>query len=315
MSLVPVFTAFEAQYGFEPLPVFASVNYKGGVGKTTTGRILGQTLAEMPDFNKGKPILFIDMDPQCNTSKRFEAVQTLENGSKIPVDHPDLEGEEVPQSSICDLWLDKLYPGEGKKSVIPMPYETSNPLIHIVPAHEPQMARAMRVDEETAVQLGADMCNWLRTPRMAEKYCCAIIDTQPSKTNLIDAALRAATHVYIPFVPEPQSIDGIYSMISYLEAQDELRAGDVPLSLMGLLPNMVRRTSLHTGKLKALQDHPIFSKYLMPIKLVERVAYPETDDHRNRPDTVTSAKGSNIAVEAKKFSKHIIKKLYEGAPT
>lgn len=291
------------------LPVIAPFNYKGGVGKTLTGRVLGQTLAEMPEFNRGKPVLFIDMDPQGNTSKRWRALRPYPDGTMLPIDHPALADEEDRTSSVCDVWLEIL---TNSKNVLPVPYETSHPLIHVVPAHEVLMAKAMRLDEATALKLGTNLCNWLRSPEMAEKYCCAIIDTQPSKTNLVDAALRVATHAYIPFIPEPQSVEGVYSMISYLVQKRDLRGTDVSLEFLGLLPNQVRKTSLHSSQMKALQKNKEFVKHLLPVKLTQRTAYAETDDYRTRPETVTIAKGSNIEVEAKRFVKLIVNRLTEG---
>lgn len=42
-------------------------NNKGGVGKTFTSK----TLAEYAVIVKNKKVLLIDLDPQCNLSRRF----------------------------------------------------------------------------------------------------------------------------------------------------------------------------------------------------------------------------------------------------
>lgn len=297
----------------KPLPVVVSTNYKGGVGKTTTSRVLAQAIAEAHDFNKGKPVLVIDLDPQANTSRRWQLMQTLANGDKIPKPHPNLADSQPGYSSICDLWLEIL----GEPAFFaPDPYETTNPLIHVVPAHEPLMSEAMIVPKADRPKLGHAMRKWLRDEladdvgyRLADRYCCVIIDTQPSKTPLIDAALMAATHCYIPFIPEPQSVDGVFSIISYVHSLSSQRGSDVPLELLGLLPNLVQDTRLHNLHLKKLRDHTVFGRYLMPVKLKRRIGYSETDDWRNTPDAVTDLEGSQIEHEARKFSKHIMKKL------
>jgi chromosome partitioning protein len=296
------------------VPVIAPTNYKGGVGKTTSGRVLGQEFALMPEVNKGKPVLFIDLDPQANTSKRWKLMRVLPSGDCVPVPHPGIDNGENSGSSICDLWLDLLKNKDGTpvgSAMHPVPYATSNPLIHVVPANELLMAKAMRLDEDPAKKLGSRLRAWLRDPEIADQYCCVIIDTQPSKTNLIDAALKAATHAYIPFNPEPQAVEGLYSMVSYLALQE--RSGDIPLKILGLLPNEVRKNvRLHTKHLKLLADDPVFKKYLMPVKLFDRIQYAESDDWRNSPETVSSVDGADITVEVQKFARFVAKKLTEG---
>lgn len=295
-----------------PIPVICSTNYKGGVGKTTTSRVLAQAIAEDAAFNKGKPVLVIDLDPQGNTSRRWQLLQTLQDGSRIPRPHPALADEQPGYSSVCDLWLELL--GMGA-SLAPEPYQTSNPLIHVVPAHEDLMNEAMLVPKADRPKLGLIMRGWLRDEgaapdnRLEDKYCCVIIDTQPSKTPLIDAALHAATHCYIPFIPEPQAVEGVYSIISYVHSLSSQRGTDVPLELLGLLPNMVQSTRLHNLHLKKLRTHPVFGNYLMPVKLSRRIGYSETDDWRNTPEQVTDLAGTQIEFEARKFSRYLIAKI------
>ncbi|MDU4254533.1 ParA family protein [Pseudomonas sp.] len=291
------------------LPVVVSTNYKGGVGKTTTSRVLSQAMAAEDSFNKGKPVLVIDLDPQGNTSRRWQLMQTLTDGSRIPKAHPALADEKVNYSSVCDLWLELL--GEGP-SLAPVPYVTSNPMIHVVPPHEFLMGEAMHIEKASRPKLGMIMRNWLRDvgaaegERLADRYCCAIIDTQPSKTTLIDAALMAATHCYIPFIPEPQSVDGVYSIISYIHSLSAQRGKDVPLEMLGLLPNMVQNTRLHNMHLKELRSHATFGRYVMPVKMNRRIAYSETDDWRNLPESVTELDGTQIEWEARKWCRHIM---------
>ena len=291
----------------DQVPVIVSTNYKGGVGKTTTSRVLAQTLAELDSFTKGKPILVIDLDPQGNTSRRWNLMVYTEAGTSVPRPHPELAEEDSNSSSVCDLWLDLL--GLADIGLLPVPYVTSNPMIHVVPANEDLMFEAISLPRDQRHKLGESMRIWLRAKNMAETYSCVIIDTQPSKTPLIDAALFAATHVYIPFIPEPQAVEGVYAIISYVYTQSQQRSGDAPLTILGLLPNMVQKTKLHSLHLRTLEKHKTFSKYLMPVKLSRRIGYSETDDWRNTPEKVTDLEGSDIEFEAMKFAKYIAGRL------
>lgn len=296
-------------------PVICSSNYKGGVGKTTTTRVLAQALALDKGFTKGKPILIIDLDPQGNTSRRWKLLRTDPVNGSYPITHPELEGGSPDYSSVCDLWLSILtamgVEGLGE-SVFPLPYETeSNSMIHVVPAHEKLMTYAMSVPLSERLNLGSALRQWLRSDEIKEAYSCVIIDTQPSKSALIDAALAAATHVYIPFVPEPQSVDGVFSILSYIFLQQQNRGIDVPLTMLGLLPNMVTNTMLHNSILNSFRKNEHVGKHLMPVKFGRRIAYAESDDHRNIPEQVTDMAGSAIDIEARKFARHIIKRLQE----
>lgn len=296
-----------------PAPVIVSTNHKGGVGKTTSSRVLAQSLAEMPEFTQGKPILVIDLDPQGNTSRRWQLLDAInegpDEGSYMPKPHPALADTTPNYSSVCDLWLNLLDEGEA---LMPEPYETNNPMIHVVPAYERLMFEAIALPKTDRPKLGAAMRSWLRSKEIADKYSCVIVDTQPSKTPLIDAALMAATHVYVPFIPEPQAVDGVFSIVSYLYHQSKQRGLDVPLEILGLLPNLVQNTRLHNVQLKKLEKlgaHPVFGRYLMPVKLSRRIGYAETDDWESNPDQVTDLEGTNIQLEARKFARHIASRL------
>lgn len=299
-------------------PCIVSCNYKGGVGKTTTSRVLAQALALDKSFTKGKPILVIDLDPQGNTSRRWQLLHTDFNGSSYPIAHPDLDDSAPNYSSVCDLWLPLVTTAgwsDGSdvepESLVPLPYETANKMIHVVPAHEEQMAYAMTVPMAERPLLGFALRQWLRSDEVKEAYSCVIIDTQPSKSSLIDAALAAATHVYVPFVPEPQSIEGVFSILSYIFLQQQIRGSDVPLTMLGLFPNMVTDTMLHRAHLDALKKDSVFSKYLMPVRFGRRIAYSETDDYRNTPEQVTDLTNARISEEARLFARYIVKRLSE----
>lgn len=290
------------------VPVIVSTNHKGGVGKTTTSRALTQTLADMKDFTNGKPILVIDLDPQGNTSSRWKAITVGADGTNIPVQHPALVGQDPDYSSICDLWLDMIIP--GAEGLEPEPYPTYNPMVHVVPVHETQMLEIEAIPRGDRERMAGVMINWLRSDHIAEKYSCVIIDTQPSKnTPLNEVAILSATHVYIPFVPEPQSIQGVFSIISKLNSLQRHPIDNVQLEILGFLPNQVQRTTLHRQHMKVLTSSPVFEEYLMPVQLRRRIGYSETDDWRNLPDKVTDLKGSDIEVEVFKFASYVAKRI------
>lgn len=321
-------------FHLKPLAVCVAANYKGGVGKTVSSRVLVQGLAYFSMFNQGKPILYIDLDPQGNTGLRWNLLEII-NGSifKVPRPHPKLveAREEITRSSVCDLWLGLLGEGEGLE---PFPYpsntgeilesmgiipkDVSQPvgsdLIHIVPNNENQLMdmQTFRTGSPAALEAAEIFRKWLRSPELAEQYSFVVIDTPPTRNSIIDIAIHAATHIYIPFVPEQQSVDGVVSMISYFETKisERRESGDLPLELLGLLPNIVQeKTLVHQQQINRVRNSQL-GKYLMK-PLRRAVDYPETDNWRNTPDQVFTAKDKNSSVDSTRFVKHVAKRLME----
>jgi chromosome partitioning protein len=283
------------------IPIIVATNHKGGVGKTNSVRVLGQALASNPKLSKGKPVLIVDMDPQCNSSSRWELVKPSDDGNLVPIPHPDpsMEGES---SSVCDVWLNLLDPAAS--AYPPAPYETSHPNLHVVPGNEELMYKVMKLPEEKQSLMPKLLRRWLRSPEIAKKYSFVLIDTPPAKGELTTAALGAATHAYVPFIPEPLSVNGLFSILTYLSAQQAERDFGDNLVLLGFLPNMVQPTTLlHKEALHVLKRNETFSKLLMDVQLRRRIGYSETDNTLARPGDVTSAAGSNIAAEAKRFAR------------
>ncbi|WP_219096245.1 ParA family protein [Pseudomonas sp. UMAB-40] len=321
-------------FHLKPLTVCVAANYKGGVGKTVSSRVLVQGLAYFSMFNQGKPILYIDLDPQGNTGLRWNLLEIV-NGSilKVPRPHPKLveDREDVTRTSVCDLWLTLL--GQGD-SVVPIPYpsntgeilenmgiipkDVSQPvgsdLIHIVPNNENQLMdmQSFRTGSAGALEAAKIFRDWLRSPELAEQYSFVVIDTPPTRNSIIDIAIHAATHIYIPFIPEVQSVDGVMAMVSYFQTKisERRESDDLPLTLLGLLPNIVQeQTLVHQQQINRVKNSPLSDYLMSPLR--RAIDYPETDNWRNTPDQVFAAKNRNCCVDSTRFVKQAAKKLME----
>lgn len=297
-------------------PRVLSSIFKGGTGKTTTARVLAQAIAGDPKLCGGKPVLMIDLDPQGNTSRRFQLLEPREDGMSVPIPHPVLVkeneannggmSEDELRSSVCDVWRGML--GEGEEWA-PEPYPTSNPMIHVAPANEPQLLKMMTTPEDKHILIGQKLRAWLCSEEVQSTYSYIIIDTAPGKSALNEAALYAASHCYIPFIPEPQAMEGAISMFSYIFKAQGRRPADDPLELLGFLPNMVMRTRLHRELLKDFENMPMLGKQLMPVMLRRRTAYAETDLAASNPDQVTGNSVNATSIEATRFAKYIVNKI------
>ena len=73
------------------MQVIAVVQNKGGVGKTTLTRVLAEYFAR-----KGRRALVVDLDAQCNLSRRFLDMEydSADPDGVLPPLHPDYDGAE-----------------------------------------------------------------------------------------------------------------------------------------------------------------------------------------------------------------------------
>lgn len=294
-------------------PVIASVNIKGGVGKTTTSIALALALAEDEEFNNDKPVLIIDLAPLCCMSKYWGLIRINKiDGSRYPITNPELNGHTTEFSSVSDLWLTTLYKNglsSIEESVVPIPYKTENELIHVLPSHENNMVSIVNLSLYNKSEIIYNLRNWLRSDDIKDNYSCVIIDTPPAKSVLLEAAIISATAVYIPFQAEAQSVSAVYSTFSYIALQSEKRGSDVPLKLLGLLPSMIQNKVLHAGYLKMFRDDCVFGPKLMPFQFDLNIKYPEVFEGYNKIENFSVFKKSNIFIKAQLFALHIVRKL------
>ncbi|MBU0687766.1 MAG: AAA family ATPase [Candidatus Margulisbacteria bacterium] len=155
--------------------VFATVNQKGGVGKTTTAVNLAAYLAAF-----GKRILLIDSDPQGNAS------------SGVGIDRDHLE-KCLYDVIIGNATLDEtIVPSQiSGLDVVPSTPRLSGADIELVPEPDRELRLKLAL---TSVQ---------------DKYDLIFIDCPPSLSLLTINALVAADEVIIPIQCEYYALEGI----------------------------------------------------------------------------------------------------------
>lgn len=202
-------------------------NYKGGVGKTTLVCLLGYYLAELTK----KPVLLIDIDPQCSLSlaagfdpeqvnKTELTIYNLVKPSKWSNPHktkfesyavgvPDTlapRGLEIVRGSFqvedLDMEIAQSFAGEGKR----------------------------RLDE--LFLYCKQMLN------AYEHYEWILVDCPPNKMFLTQAMLRACSY-YLPVtIPDAISVYGMPRLLKWVKL---IPAGDRP-KLLGYVLNALNRT-------------------------------------------------------------------------
>ncbi len=161
------------------MKTIALVNYKGGVGKTTSAINIGAGMAL-----KGKKVLLIDADPQANLTDGFgifNPEKTLYNSMS--------SGEPLPIMEI-------------KKNLYIVP--SSFDLIGIEPELQSKIAVAK---EKILVKL---------IEKHVQGFDVCIIDCPPSMGLITVNALVAADEVYVPITAEFFAFRGIDNIVDII---------------------------------------------------------------------------------------------------
>jgi chromosome partitioning protein len=269
--------------------IIAVVNNKGGVGKTTTSRIL----AEYFSIVKNQRVLALDMDPQANFSNRYlkMEIDPYQQEGRIPPLHTSYDPNSLEdrewdgRSSIAGIFFGEMV----------FPYSTYINTLEIAPSHSSKLLLAEAVTREEVVQKVYDqLSKFLNLDDVKNSYDKIIIDTPPSKGPVTISVVRAATDLLIPSIMEPQPIEGIYGMIHLWKSETLRRPENRSLNLIGVLPNSYdRRGIIHKDHYDSLKQE--MPDYVLESKIGRRLIYAEADADGAAPPSIFMYPDKNIA--------------------
>jgi chromosome partitioning protein len=203
--------------------IIAVANEKGGVGKTVTVLNLGAGLSK-----RGKTVLFVDMDPQANTTKGI-----------------GVAGPDVVRSTY-DLIRGEV-PGDGHRAILKTRWEG----IDLVPAHTDLAGAEVELVEVDGRE------NRLKSAMRGidGTYDFILLDTPPSLSLLTVNVFAYAQEVIVPCQTHPYAFDALEELFDTLAAiQAEINPS---LKVAGILATMFdQRTRVSRRVLDKLGQDP-----------------------------------------------------------
>lgn len=182
--------------------VISIANQKGGVGKTTTAANLSADLA-LRQYRT----LLVDADPQANATTHF-----LLPGQYDHTIYDVLVEKEVNASLPIEA------------AVITTDIGT----LDIVPSR----IRLSAFDKEPPISIHRLKA---KLESIQDAYDFVVIDTPPSLSQILMAALIASTHIIIPVSANPLSHDGLDDLMGTIE---QLRGVNRNLKVLGVLTTL-----------------------------------------------------------------------------
>jgi chromosome partitioning protein len=180
------------------MKVVSFVNMKGGVAKTT----LSINVADCMATRHGLRVLIIDLDPQFNATQALvhgsDYVGYLEQGGHTIVDIFD-DNPRVQTSSV-----------KGESPAQPLALEEIKPMVRkdnlfLLPG----ALELYRLDMSGGQGREHRLKRYIDIVKSSGLYDLVIIDTPPTPSTWMSAALIASDYYLVPVKPEPLSVTGV----------------------------------------------------------------------------------------------------------
>ncbi|MFC6757699.1 MULTISPECIES: ParA family protein [Haloarcula] len=233
-------------------------NAKGGTGKTTVAINVAGALSD-----RGRDVLFVDLDPQGNATEGLGLVDAYDAQppslfdaltgdpkvlSEIITDHEEMD--VVPSN------IDMLQ-AEHELTIADLIARIDGRGIDVDPAVLSQFA----INVSPEMVSGSHALDTLdRALDTVSGYDYIIIDSPPFYGNLTDTGVFAAQHVLVPALAEATSERAIELLMDQMVALEQ--QADIQVEMLGVVANRIETTSEAETMLKwfkaAFPDSPVW---------------------------------------------------------
>ena len=189
--------------------VVSFINMKGGVGKTTLCIGIGEYLANYCN----KKVLFIDLDPQFNTTQSL-----------------------VNEFNLEDEYLSNYSEGTNQKTVMRL-FETQQTIDLILVETDKDGSKAKKVKK------------FILNNNLKDQYDFIFLDCPPTISVYTDAALIASDFYLVPIRIDRYSILGIKLLKQVIDRLDDNES--IGIRPLGIVYTMVKDLTHKTLQLKA----------------------------------------------------------------
>lgn len=208
--------------------VVSFINMKGGVGKTTLCIGIGEYLA---DFLH-KKVLFIDLDPQFNTT------QTLMNEFDLEDEYLSNYSEGINQKTVMRLF-------ETQQTIAKRP-ELPKPEDILVKLNDNMdillgTINLILVEPDTDGSKAKKVKKFIQKNNLKEKYDFIFIDCPATISVYTDAALIASDFYLVPIRIDRYSVLGIKLLKQIIDRLDDNE--NIGIKPLGIVYTMVKEVS------------------------------------------------------------------------
>ncbi len=216
--------------------VVSFINMKGGVGKTTLCIGIGEYLANYCN----KKILFIDLDPQFNTT------QSLVNEFNLEDEYISNYSEGTNQKTVMRLF--ETQQTIAKRLDLPKPDDI---LVYLNEHMDllPGTIDLILVETDKDGSKAKKVKKFIQNNELKKKYDFILIDCPPTISVYTDAALIASDFYLVPIRIDRYSILGIKLLKQVIDRLDDNES--IGIKPLGIVYTMVKDLTHKTLQLKS----------------------------------------------------------------
>lgn len=264
----------------------AVMNQKGGVGKTTLTRNLGECLASC----FGKKVLLADLDPQANLtlSMNVRHFSEEEDRDEFSVNKEDLEVDFC----LADMFDENYFKAFALREGLDLlPNELS----------------FASMESSLMTRYGREMIlrNILALGEQEKQYDICLLDCPPSLGQITVNGLAAADYLLIPVKPSEFSLVGLRYMLQFIaKIRPEINKN---LKVLGLVFNGFdsRRIEAQVSRKRIERKHPDLHIFDAAIRISEKYAQAE-----RRHESIFEGKNTlELSEEVKALSQEILTRI------